>query len=86
MTNEYKVMFFSVDSWNYTFHSMGSLGTILLLNWITNHTCDKSFTIYTCAFQYTSLIGIIFITSKYFDNYVTNFQRLTSQPRHTFGC
>ena len=83
---EYKVLFFSCDSWNYTFYSSGSIGTILLLNLITNYTYDKSFFMWTYAFQYTSLIGIICISYKYFDTYITNFQRLSSQHKNSFGC
>jgi hypothetical protein len=85
-TSEYKVLFFSCDSWNYTFYSSGSIGTILLLNLITNYTYDKSFFMWTYAFQYTSLIGIICISYKYFDTYITNFQRLSSQHKNSFGC
>lgn len=85
LSNEYKVLFTSSDSWNYTFHSMGSLGTILLLNFITSYTCDKSSVLLIYSFQFTSLIGIIYISNKYFDNYIMNFQRLSSQHIKSFG-
>ena len=84
-TNENKVLFFSPDSWNYTFHSMGSLGTILLLNYMTNYTCEQSSVLLAYSFRFTSLIGIIYISNKYFDNYVTNFQRVSSQHKHSIG-
>jgi len=83
--DEYKVLFISADSWNYTFHSMGSLGTILLLNYLTSNTYDKSSVLLAYSFQFTSLIGIIYISNKYFDNYVTNFQRVSSQHKYSFG-
>jgi len=83
--DEYKVLFISADSWNYTFQSMGSLGTILLLNYITSNTYDKSSVLLAYSFQFTSLMGIIYISNKYFDNYVTNFQRVSSQHKYSFG-
>jgi hypothetical protein len=53
-------------SYNYTFNSMGSIGTILLLNLIVSYKLDQ-FLAY--GFHFGSLIGIIIINKEYYKNF-----------------
>ena len=78
---EREIMFISCDSWNYTFHSLGSMATILLLNF----TYDKPTILWSYGFHVTSLIGIMYVSNKYFDNYIMNYKRLTTQDKRSFG-
>ena len=80
-----KFVFFTCDSWNYTFHSLGSMGTILLLNLCSSYTYDKSSTLWSYSVYVSSLVGIMYISSQYFDNYVTNFKRVSCQDKRSFG-
>lgn len=82
---EREIMFVSCDSWNYTFHSLGSMATILLLNLCSNFTYDKPSILWSYGFHVTSLIGIMFVSNKYFDNYIMNYKRLTTQDKCSFG-
>ena len=75
----------SSDSYNYTFQSMGSIGAIVLLNYIILPSLEKQSAIY---FHYASLFGIVVINIKYFNNF--NFTRiftpeLTTIESFSFG-
>ncbi len=66
----------SSDSYNYTFQYMGSIGAIVLLNYIILPSLKKQSAIY---FHYASLFGIVVINIKYFNNF--NFTRVfTPEP------
>ena len=54
------------DFYNYTFNSLGSIGAILLLNYISMPNIEKSGVLYL---NVSSLVCIIFINCQYFINY-----------------
>ena len=54
------------DSYNYTFQSLGSIGAIVLLNYIIIQSFEKQALIH---FHYISLFGIIAINMKYYNNF-----------------
>jgi hypothetical protein len=54
------------DSYNYTFHSLGSIGSIVLLGYMVLPSIDN----YSVVFMhFVSLLGIMTINQKYFDNF-----------------
>jgi hypothetical protein len=57
------------DSYNYTFNSLGTIFSILLLNYFSIHTIEKTFVIYV----YTgSLFSILFISTQYYMHFDKN--------------
>lgn len=56
------------DSYNFTFNSLGSIGAIVLLNYITIPHLEKTS---IAAVNYFSTFGIIFITYQYILHYNT---------------
>jgi hypothetical protein len=66
--NNASIFYFS-DSFNYTFHSMGSIAGICILNYIWIPHIEK----HLIFFMYqTSLCGIIFISYQYYKNFTSN--------------
>lgn len=55
------------DSYNYTFNSLGSIGSIILLGYITIPSIEKP-TIF--ALHFFSLLGIVFINYQYVNNFI----------------
>jgi hypothetical protein len=54
------------DSYNYTFHSLGSIGAIILLGYIVLPSIEKYSIMYL---HFTSLLGIMTINQNYFQNF-----------------
>lgn len=54
------------ESYNYTFHSLGTVYAIVILAYVLQSMMDKSMIIYL---HVGSLIGIVVISHKYFTNF-----------------
>lgn len=67
------------NDYNYTFNSLGSVGAIVLLNYMTIPVIEKSSIIFL---HFSSLLGILFINRQYFSNFKESMSNV--KPDITF--
>lgn len=67
-----KIVLLSQLNYNYTLHSLGVIGTILLLNIIVSYQMEKNLAF---VFHYGSLFVIIVINKDYLKNFKLEYYK-----------